>query len=85
MLANGSGSGAQALRASGRAKLGRFEAILAVQNTDRSYTIIDNPGLDISLKLKSVSTGPVSAGLYCKNMTAGNCIAAKCKLILGGS
>jgi|LSQX01.1.fsa_nt_gb hypothetical protein len=71
MLANGSGSGAQALRASGRAKLGPVEAILAVQNTDRSYTIIDNPGLDISLKLKSVSTGPVSAGLLLQKHDGG--------------
>jgi len=70
MLANGSGSGAQALRASGRAKLGPVEAILAVQNTDRSYTIIDNPGLDISLKLKSVQLGPYQPAFYCKNMTA---------------
>ncbi len=63
MLANGSSSGAQALRASGRSKLGPVEAVVTVQNADRGYTAIDNPGIDMSLKLKSLSKLPVSGTL----------------------
>ena len=63
LLTNGTDETAQALRAAVKTRLGPVEASAVLQTADPGYSAVSNPGRDLSLKLRSVSTRPVATSL----------------------
>ena len=63
LLSNGTDETAQALRAAVKTRLGPVEASAVLQTADPGYSAVSNPGRDLSLKLRSVSTRPVATSL----------------------
>lgn len=64
LLTNGTGENAQqALRAEAKTRLGPVEASAVLLTSDPGYSAVSNPGRDLSLKLRSVSTRPVATSL----------------------
>ncbi len=63
LLTNGTGKTAQAVRAAAKTRLGPVDVSAVLQTTDPGYSAVSNPGRDLSLKLRSVSTRPVATSL----------------------
>lgn len=63
LMSNGTDETAQALRAMAKTRVGPVEASVVLQTAEPGYSAVSNPGRDLSLRLRSVSTRPLATSL----------------------